>query len=229
MIDGQGKRTGAAILALLAWLAAFAASESRAEAQLYDIELVVFQNLVENDGGEVWPREDPVWGETTRQEPDDISGPEVTWLSEPYRLAAHYEALRRSAQYRPLAHFAWRQPVVDRDQAPTLQLPATGARAGGAYVDGSARVAVERYLHLYLDLRLHGTVPAPTALFPPGAEPEPQAAPEFRLTEKRRMRSKELHYFDNPRFGVLALITPYTPAQPASDTPADGAAPDSQP
>ncbi len=25
------------------------------------------------------------------------------------------------------------------------------------------------------------------------------------------MRSKELHYFDHPRFGVIALITPYQP------------------
>ena len=117
MNERQGKRSGAAILVLLAWLAPFAVSESRAETQLYDIELVVFRNLVENDGGEVWPLEDRVWEETGVQEPDDVSGPEVTWLSEPYRLAAHYEALRRSAQYRPLAHFAWRQPVVDRDQA----------------------------------------------------------------------------------------------------------------
>ena len=229
MNERQGKRSGAAILVLLAWLAPFAVSESRAETQLYDIELVVFRNLVENDGGEVWPLEDRVWEETGVQEPDDVSGPEVTWLSEPYRLAAHYEALRRSAQYRPLAHFAWRQPVVDRDQAAALQLPARGDRAGGAYVDGSAQVAVERYLHLYLDLRLHGSVPAPTALFQPGVEPEPQAAPHFRLTEKRRMRSKELHYFDHPRFGVLALITPYTPAQPAGATAADGESPDSQP
>jgi hypothetical protein len=229
MNDRQGKRTGAAILVLLAWLAPLAISESRAEAQLYDIELVVFRNLVENDGGEVWPLEAPAWGETGVQEPDDVSEPEVTWLSEPYRLAAHYEALRRSAQYRPLAHFAWRQPVVNRDQAVAVQLPATGARASGAYVDGSAQVAVERYLHLYLDLRLHGSVPAPTALYQPGVEPEPQAAPEFRLTEKRRMRSRELHYFDNPRFGVLALITPYTPAEPAGDTPAGGTSPDSQP
>ena len=30
----------------------------------------------------------------------------------------------------------------------------------------------------------------------------------IRLKESRRMRSSELHYFDNPLFGVLALITP---------------------
>ncbi|MGB5299133.1 MAG: CsiV family protein, partial [Thiogranum sp.] len=35
--------------------------------------------------------------------------------------------------------------------------------------------------------------------------------PEIRLRQQRRMRSKELHYFDHPRFGVIALITPYQP------------------
>ncbi|MFQ3281103.1 CsiV family protein [Reinekea sp.] len=28
------------------------------------------------------------------------------------------------------------------------------------------------------------------------------------LSESRRMRSKEIHYFDNPRFGMIVLITP---------------------
>lgn len=229
MKDRHRKRTGAVILAIVTWLALLAGSQIRAETQLYDIELVVFQNLVENDGGEVWPLDYSGWAETSGQEPDEVSGPRVTWLGKPYRLAAHYEALRRSAQYRPLAHFAWRQPLVARHQAAALQLPASGARAGGAYVDGSVRVAVERYLHLYLDLRLHGAALAGASRLQPGAEPEPQGRPEFRLKEKRRMRSKELHYFDNPRFGALALITPYTPAEPASAGPAEGASPDSQP
>jgi hypothetical protein len=225
MNDRQGKRAGAIILAILMLLAPFASTESRGEAQLYDIELIVFQNLVENDGGEVWPFDYSAWSETGDQEATAAAEPDVTWLSEPYRLGAHYQALRRSAQYRPLAHFAWRQPLVDRNQAATLQLPATGAQAGGAYVDGSVRVAVERYLHLYLDLRLHGAAPA---VFQPGTEFESQAVPEFRLKEKRRMRSKELHYFDNPRFGALALITPHTPAEPDSETPDSEASPDSQ-
>jgi hypothetical protein len=31
---------------------------------------------------------------------------------------------------------------------------------------------------------------------------------DVQLTEKRRMRSKEIHYLDNPEFGMLILITP---------------------
>jgi len=200
------------MIAMLLWLAPFLIPESRAEVQLYDIEVIVFQNLVQNDGGEVWPAAAATWSETGELELDSDDGPQVTWLNKPYRLDAHYEALRRSAQYRPLAHFAWRQAVLDRDRARALQLPASSAQAGGAYIDGSVRVAVERYLHLELDLQLHD---ARTAVFRPDAGLEAQSLPDIRLKERRRMRSRELHYFDNPRFGALALITPYTP--PAAD------------
>ena len=31
---------------------------------------------------------------------------------------------------------------------------------------------------------------------------------DVQLSENRRMRSKEIHYLDNPEFGLLILITP---------------------
>lgn len=181
----------------------------------YDIELLVFRNLVQNDGGEVWRDDYADWFDTG---PDaERSTPvmtDVEWLGESARrLDREAAALRSSAQYRPIAHFAWRQTVLDRDRSLPVQLPAGGRQAGGAWVDGSARVAVERYLHLYLDIQLH--MPAATGAADNELPPYPE--PRFELTEQRRMRSNELHYFDNPRFGVLAMITPYKPpAAPAA-------------
>jgi len=85
-------------------------------------------------------------------------------------------------------------------------------------VEGTVRVAVERYLHLYLDLKLVDTTLTLNADF------SDYDLPEFRLNQHRRMRSKELHYFDHPKFGVIALITPYVPpvhaVQPEVSTPA---------
>jgi len=189
----------------------------------YDVELLVFQNLVEDDAGEIWPQDYSDWLEQAAQTPETSSpgAPGITWLTEgSYHLKAERNALKRSSRYRPLAYFAWRQVVLDRDQAQPLQLPEPADRSG-AYVDGTVRVAVERYLHLYLDLQLHLPEHAMEASAPAG-EPatfgEPvEALPEIRLTEQRRMRSKELHYFDNPRFGVMALITPYdAPPEPSA-------------
>ena len=36
-----------------------------------------------------------------------------------------------------------------------------------------------------------------------------QALQNFHLFETRRMRSKEIHYFDHPLFGVITRVIPY--------------------
>lgn len=221
-------KAGCAILGLLLW-SALQAADSPDSPQQYDIELLIFQNLVDNDGGEVWPTDYSGWydeaaGDAAAAEAQQA----VKWLPDSsLHMQAERTALDRSSRYRTLSYLAWRQPVVDRDHALALEIPAR-PRSDTAWVDGTVRVAVERYLHLYLDLQLHlpaGTVSDATGTAGSTAQLQ---LPDIRLTEQRRMRSKELHYFDNPRFGVIALITPYEPpAGPAaaatSVVPADAA------
>jgi len=136
-------------------------------------------------------------------------------INEAFRLQGQKTALRSSRQYRPLAHIAWRQVVLDRESAQTMQFPVSDAAQTESYADGTIRVAVERYLHLYLDLLLH------TQGIQDEFELLENEVPEFRLKEQRRMRSGELHYFDHPRFGVLALITPYEEAVQEPEAPVD--------
>ena len=68
-------------------------------------------------------------------------------------------------------------------------------------VDGTVKVSLARYLHVALDLVYSRPGNDETAA--PNADPA-----RFRLVSERRMRSGELHYFDHPLFGVLALIRP---------------------
>jgi hypothetical protein len=84
-------------------------------------------------------------------------------------------------------------------------------------LEGKITIALSRYLHTYVDLVLR----RPRL----SADPVLNSAPEqaylaahaadtrilnnHPLREHRRMRSKNLHYIDNPEFGVLVLITPY--------------------
>ena len=199
----------------------------------FEIELLVFQNMVSNDGGEIWPidysewftdsyqedLQDPVDAEAEKPDTGTETTTAIDWLPESaYRMVAERNALGRSAQYRPLAYFAWRQSVLDRNQAQPIELSSEANKQAGSYVDGTVRVAVERYLHLYLDLKLH--IPVDSEQL----ELLEYDIPEFRLAEHRRMRSKEIHYFDNPRFGVIALITPYEkppePEEPQVSEPA---------
>jgi len=37
----------------------------------------------------------------------------------------------------------------------------------------------------------------------------PYTAPAFTLREKRRIKSRVVHYFDHPHFGMIATVTPY--------------------
>ncbi len=129
----------------------------------------------------------------------------------------------------------------DADRAPGMERVPT--------VEGTARLHRSRYLHLLMDLRYfrpdtstaRGTpeAPADDTEVVPGqsfeqAEAESREAsgdaalwvvvPEyFRLTETRRMRSRELHYFDHPLFGAIVQIIPYerpkapqSPPEPSS-------------
>ncbi len=173
----------------------------------FDIELLIYQNLSADDGGEVWPVDYSVWFEEDTPElgASRTAAGMPAWLDRnDLRLTAEQQALKRSRPYRPLRHLAWRQTVIDRDRAQGIEIPAASGD-NPVKIEGTVRVAVERYLHLYLDLKLVDTSLAPNARF------SDYDLPEFRLNQHRRMRSKELHYFDHPKFGVIALITPYTP------------------
>ncbi len=214
--------TGTAILLLLLLPAALPAAESKA-APWYDIEIVLF-SIADRGSSEQWPV-DP--GTPDSEGTIGISSfqqlPPRDW-----KLSAEDGALRRSkGRYRPLAHLAWRQPVLSRSRAKPLYIRSQKTLADGYPVlEGRIRVSVGRYLHLDLDLLLRERLRQAddTADF--------QA---FRFVASRRMRSGETHYIDHPRIGALVRIekTPQEalPAPPADQEPGPGGAPapDSQP
>ncbi len=163
------------------------------------------------------------------------------------RMVKEWDALRKSSRFEPLAYIAWLQPPFERGAAPLVRIASPAAPEPdptpvasepvappfGAVeptsgllppipalpplrtpLDGTATLGLQRYLYLTLDL----------VLLPADLPTDPTALADgttfggFRLTETRRMRSKELHYFDHPVFGAVVLITPRAApgAQPAS-------------
>lgn len=110
--------------------------------------------------------------------------------------------------------------VALTDAIPITSIPAQ--RAGPPpMLDGTLRLSRARYLHVAADLVHHRAHATPMALGQSGAVLDdplaPQVAELFRLQESRRMRSREIHYFDHPMFGLLVLVTPYQPAEPAPE------------
>ena len=113
--------------------------------------------------------------------------------AEQRRLGEQYQRLRNSRDFRPIVHTAWRQPVYPASQETTLQLSSVAGNTP-ANLGGEISLFVNRFLHLTLDLQLAGQRTGLDSLV-------------FKLQEQRKMRSAELHFFDHPRFGALALIS----------------------
>ena len=110
-----------------------------------------------------------------------------------------------SQLYKPLLHIAWRQPVLDKEQAKPVHI-----RSQGNTIDGLITLSLARYLHLDADILYHHK----TANFTSDND-QFAGIQTFRLKESRRMRSKELHYFDHPMFGMIVKITPYELPEPS--------------
>ncbi len=118
-------------------------------------------------------------------------------------LTAYYEALRRRDAYQPLLYLAWAQPGYASDSAPEIPVDVFGSAGPG--LSGNVLMYRSRYLHLQLDLILEPDQPTTDTTVPSLLATE---SPHFELIEKRRMRSNEIHYFDHPRLGALAVIRP---------------------
>lgn len=134
--------------------------------------------------------------------------------------------------------------------APRITIARDPSRAA---LDGTVRVHRARYLHVEADLLYYRPVDGDARATPPATNVtgtglvvdspenalieqlliEDDRVPRlFRLTERRRMRSRELHYLDHPLFGLLVeawpLELPETPAAtlpPETAPPVESAAP----
>ena len=141
-------------------------------------------------------------------------------------------AIDDSVSRRVLLHTGWRQPGMSRDKAlsvyfkrPVAGAPAMAvntdtsgnptamsrlAQAQAGELEGMIKVILSRYLHVETDI-----------VFRPQREELEKDIFSLELLDKvdqpvvyrhkqvrRRMRSRELHYLDNPVIGMLVLITP---------------------
>ena len=217
----------------------------------YDIEIILFEhkNYTSIDS-EVWPLspEMPATeGAVNLLHPNAVvysdslnkvssSAPINLSLlnSSHYQMSENMQKLMASESYNPLFHVAWRQNVYGDDDAQAIHIttdkrqPVTTAnetteqKSTNATIDGTIVISLKRFLHLKADLAY---INLEASNFFSDAE----VPVVFRMMESRRMRSKNIHYLDHPKFGMLALITPYEPppapapapiAEPVTETPA---------
>ncbi len=137
------------------------------------------------------PDPEPATGVDEEEEPEEPVE-FVTIPAEELELEEVYRRLGNARNYDRIVHQGWIQPGLARDDAVPVTIAASD---DGVFVRGDVILSLERFLHLNLDLEL---------------EVDGEL---FILQQGRRLRSGETHYFDHPRFGVIALVLPHEAAE----------------
>ena len=177
-------------LGLLGAHPAFAATAEKEST--YEIEVVVFENRQPDLLGDELLMRDAAQAKIRGLEdaitPDKAEGgatlsPAITSL------------LEQNGQYRVLTHLHWVQTVDAKSVAKAVRV----ASINPDELEGSIRFYMSRHLHLDVNLLFRET------LATAGTDPRTEV---YRLNEQRKLKSQETHYFDHPRFGVLARVMP---------------------
>lgn len=208
---------------LLAFFIAGICAAPGAYAQrLYDVEIIVFTHNTGQDQGETWQQ--PVDGAgRARGQFQDNRFTELS--SSRYRLGPVRYSLQADGAYTVLFHRAWRQQASSPSSVADYPLHSFSNDTNSS-IEGAISLVRGRYLHLDVDLLLMNAAGGAPGQYSDG----PGNTPAYRLREKRRIKSSELQYFDHPRFGLVAMVTPYSAPKPAAEaTPAESAEPAATP
>ncbi|MCY4211096.1 MAG: CsiV family protein [Gammaproteobacteria bacterium] len=149
------------------------------------------------------------------------------------RLAEVRWALAQSREYRPLLHVAWQQPGLSAEEVRAVRLhnmrdvlpvspqeSQTGETQAPQYLPpvqdftGHVRLRSSRFLHLDVDLAYFPDLSEQPQLL---AAQRRQSADYVRLTESRRIKLEQLHYFDHPLFGVIVQVSRQSSAEDDAD------------
>jgi len=172
---------------------------------IYDVELIVFINKYPNDDGEQWDTPDPEAIMPSGFFPEDHF---TELAADLYTIENISRALGSSGRYSVLFHRAWRQLAYDKENAVAYPIHSL-AENGRDSVEGIIKLVRERFLHLDVDVQLMSASEGTEVLY----SDSPNSQPAFELIETRRIKSNVLHYFDHPRFGMIAKVTPYIPPE----------------
>lgn len=196
------------------------ASQASAQDKTYLIEVIMFENMAEakkaGSGQLYFPRMRSGIGLNS----DKAAELGFALVDEAKSLDEAAEKIKASGSYRLLRHFAWRQPGLDNKNAQAIRIsvgktmplylpedlqpykkfipasaqptPSRTRQITTTTVNGTLRVRLGRFLHL--DAHLVFT--------------DVDNQKSYRLSQSRKMRSREFHYIDNPRFGLLVKILP---------------------
>lgn len=114
------------------------------------------------------------------------------------QMAADARRIERLDAYELISHLAWRQPAADV----SIALPVAATELGAPLpVSGEFKLYRKRYLHLAVDVTLDTNTASSGLSSFIQADPTGPA-----IVDSRRMRFGRTAYFDQPEFGVIAVV-----------------------
>jgi len=199
----------------------------------YKVEMIFFRNTdPQAFYSEHWPLAEGLQGQSGERQ----GVPKAFRLlpDSEYTLADAEKRLQSSPRYQVLTHLVWVQPGLDAEHA--LPMPVSGGKdyslefpdrmrshwetngqgetvevAGPTSLnelDGSVRLVLGRYLHIYTDLVLRQPVVMEQLDEVTQEVTEQKTLFDVPIRSHRRMRSRELHYLDHPLLGIIIQVTP---------------------
>ncbi len=154
-----------------------------------------------------------------------------------HRLSNIHQKLQLSGQFRPLLHVAWQQPATGGSDARHVHLQnvdlsdvsdarlvhlqnvdqsdgdanatATESNFLDRIIDGSIKISSDSYLHVDVDLNYFKALPATNKILYTHDESFADTADKtvIKLKKSRRIKLREIHYFDHPMLGVILQVS----------------------
>ena len=206
-------------------LTASAASDSKAT--LYQINVIVFKNIQDSGfNSEIWPNSPPQpdFAKAINFIPVDGANSNDSYRLLPAEQSGLKTALQRlnnSGRYKVLTSLSWQQPLTNSQDAKLLHVFAGKAYAiDGAIVDTSdgkipanwelnGTVKASKSSTYYIDFVANFllTERVPVMNTDNGGTSTETRLISFPLNQSSRIRAGEIHYMDNPVYGVLVFVT----------------------
>ena len=147
------------------------------------------------------------------------------------RMNGIFRVLKLSSEYRPLIHLLWQQPATKRSQSRYIHIIKYDSENKASkeellaipeepnfiedltkthkIIDGSIRIRSNFYLHVDLDLYYFKNVYNDNKMINEEVEFSDSSFKELtiELKESRKIKLNEIHYFDNPMYGVILQVS----------------------
>ena len=152
----------------------------QAAGRLYKIELLIFSQNTPNSEVFDQTRSKIRWPSkvVNRSAYQQVSSKHLS-------LKGSYSQLAGAKGYQPLMHVAWVQSVSANSYSRAVKI-----KNPAGTINGFFRLQRGSLVHMVADI-----------------EYSPRST-VYRLNEKRRFKFNETHYFDHPKFGILARVSP---------------------